>query len=253
MEQKKAVQCERRAHRRSLAMFKAAYVEHNGRLSLVTLKDISSAGVCFAGNLKVEVGENVTFCVNDGTHRGGEIAWVKDGRFGVKVKEGERIDTIPSIEGRPRSVRLPVTGKVALYTGPEEIVSVLHNVSLRGTCVTNPGILRQGQLISLNVSGQNFEMATVKWADDQRAGICFAQPMGAPILNTILDKLQNDQYALQSQDETFAFVSGAPSAQRRLAPRSTDAFAPSCEPCREALHPALEACNKGLSVNPPVF
>lgn len=171
-------------------MFKAAYIEHHEKLSFVTLRDISSSGVCFSGGNDVKVGDTVRYCIDDVQQGIGRVTWVEGGRFGVAALEGQSHAPQQPFYIRPRSVRLPLSCEVQLHAGSQNIPSILHNLSLRGTCVTNPGGLYQGQLISLEIAGECFELATVRWVKNDRVGICFARPLSAPALNALLDTLQ---------------------------------------------------------------
>jgi hypothetical protein len=184
------MQSERRSENRSLAMFKAAYIEHRGRLSLVHLRDISSSGVCFSGDVDVTIGDPITYCIDDATLCRGHVIWVQGGKFGVKAAEDAAIEPRRPAYRRPRSVRLPIDAQAWLFMGQGRVATNLHNLSLRGTCICDPGGIQPGQLLSLEIAGEIFELATVKWTRDGRAGIHFAQPLRAPAFNAILDRLQ---------------------------------------------------------------
>jgi len=183
---------ERRSEKRSIATFKSAYIEHNDRLRYVTLRDISTSGVCFSGldNTLTE-GDDIKFTIDDTGPRHGSVIWVKDDKFGVKSHEGNEFEAPRMVFRRPRSVRLPLSGEAKVFAGSQSLRTLLHNLSLRGTCVTNERNLRPGQLVSLEVGGNCFELATVKWVVEDRAGICFAQPLQALQFNHLLDRLQS--------------------------------------------------------------
>jgi hypothetical protein len=185
------VQTDRRSETRSIAVFKAAYIEHQGRLSFVTLRDISPSGVCFSGMDRVSVGDSIHYCIDGSRLKSGTVTWVGDGKFGVRVDEGAAHEMSWMMNARPRSIRLPVSGEVNLYVGTQRFQTTLHNLSLRGTCVENDGgVLKPGQLISMELAGQCFELATVKWVRQGRAGVCLAQPLGGEALNALLQRLQ---------------------------------------------------------------
>lgn len=181
---------EKRSENRSLTMFKAAYIEHEGRLTFVTLRDISSSGVCFSGLVDVAVGDRIAYCIDDGEQRTGSVIWVDGGKFGVKADDEDAHKPPRMMYRRPRSVRLPINAVARLYTGESRFETKLHNLSLRGTCISDPGDLYPGQLLSIEVAGECFELATVKWIKEGRAGVCLAQPLRAPAFNDLLHRLQ---------------------------------------------------------------
>lgn len=181
---------ERRSESRSLSMFKAAYIEREGRLSFVTLRDISCSGVCFSGVADVKVGDRISYCIDETQQKTGSVIWVEGGKFGVKADEDGAHEPSRMIYRRPRSVRLPISAQARLFTSEGYVETALHNLSLRGTCISDPGDLSAGQLLSLEIAGQCFELATVKWTKDGRAGVHFAQPLRAPDFNSLVDRLQ---------------------------------------------------------------
>jgi hypothetical protein len=50
--------------------------------------------------------------------------------------------------------------------------------------------VRRGQLLSLEVAGQSFELATVKWVEGDKAGISFAAPIPPASFRSLLAKTQ---------------------------------------------------------------
>lgn len=199
---------ERRSENRSLTMFKAAYIEHDGRLAFVTLRDISSSGVCFSGLADVNVGDRIAYCIDDGEKRNGSVIWVESGRFGVKADDESAHEPLRPMHRRPRSVRLPIHAEARVFTGVGRLETTLHNLSLRGTCISDPGGLYPGQLLSLEVAGECFELTTVKWIKGGRAGVHFAQPLRAPAFNALLDRLQNMVREESADPEQALLVAG---------------------------------------------
>lgn len=200
----KTMPTERRAEGRKSAFFKAAYIEHDGMLQFVTLRNISPSGVCFAGVNTLKTGDRLTFCFGNGGPREGTVAWTKGSLFGVKAS-----DEIGGDAGEPRNhparaVRLPLEGKATLYVGGTPSECAVHNLSLKGACISTAAPLREGQLVSLEVAGQSFELATVKWARDGKAGLRFAAPIPASAFQSLLSRAQASrpaERAIREQDE----------------------------------------------------
>ncbi|MDY7097043.1 MAG: PilZ domain-containing protein [Pseudomonadota bacterium] len=181
---------ERRAERRTISVFKAAYIETDTGVHFVTLKNISASGVCFAGYADLRIGQQITCCFDSSGVRNGEVRWVRDGEFGLAMEEAD----ILAIEARntfpPRSVRLPLEMDAKIYVQGNRFRSQVHNLSIRGACITRVHGMRPGSLVSLEISGHSFEAATVKWADGERAGIRFAQPVSGTQICEITNHLQ---------------------------------------------------------------
>jgi len=181
---------ERRAESRKSTFFKAAYIEHDGVLQFVTLKNVSESGVCFAGVSTLKTGDRLTFCFGSDEPREGVVAWTKGSLFGVKVSEGElndlnRLNTHPA-----RAVRLPIEGEATLYIDGTKGDCLVHNLSLKGACISTATPLRPGQLLSLEVAGQSFELATVKWVREDKIGVRFASPISTVAFQSLLSRVQ---------------------------------------------------------------
>lgn len=181
---------ERRAEGRKVTFFKAAYIEHDGKLDFVTLRNVSPKGVCFAGHAEVKIGDRITFCFGNEEPREGTVAWTKGIQFGVKVEGDDLGDLMHLEQYQPRAVRLPVQGEARLYVDGSRHECLVRNLSLKGACISTAAQVRPGQLLSLEVGGQSFELATVKWVQNDKAGVLFAAPIPPASFRTLLARAQ---------------------------------------------------------------
>jgi hypothetical protein len=173
-------------------MFKGAYVRNKDELHFVTLRNISESGLCFDVFPGVEVGAEIEFCFDSVEPKTGVVKWVQDGRFGVNVPEGSLL--LPHQTGaRPRTVRVPLSVKARVYIDGQRTEVSVHNLSLRGFCVDHVTGMRVGQLISIELGGHSFALATVRWLRNNRAGICLAEPVQFAQFRELVNRLQELQ------------------------------------------------------------
>jgi hypothetical protein len=181
---------DRRQEQRAISMFKTAYVRSGGDYFFVTLRNISESGLCFDAFPGVAVGAEIEFCFDSAEPRAGVVRWVRDGRFGVQVPDGNLLAAVqPRI--RPRAVRLPLALRARLYIDGERTEVAVHNLSLRGTCIDHVAGMRIGQLVSLEVGGRCFASASIRWFNNEKAGICFAEPIALHEFREFVEKLQD--------------------------------------------------------------
>lgn len=181
---------DRRKEQRVVSMFKGAYVKSGGELHFVTLRNISESGLCFDAFPGVEVGAEVTFCFDSAEPKSGVVKWVQDGRFGVSTLSDGSLLT-REMGGRPRAVRLPLSITARVYIDGRCNEVAVHNISLRGICIDHVCGMRVGQLVSIEVGGYSFELATIRWHRGGRVGICLAEPVQFRQFRDLVKRLQN--------------------------------------------------------------
>jgi len=181
---------ERRRERRGISTFRSAYVRAGGAFYFVTLRNISDSGICLEGDVDVAVGDTIEYCFDSNGERSGVVKWVEDGRFGVSAASDEVPPDGLGAAYPPRSVRLPITYTASLFVDGCSRTVELHNLSLRGACVAGMESLAPGQLVSLEIAGRSFELATVRWARAGLAGIRFAEPVETGLFRDLVRRLQ---------------------------------------------------------------
>lgn len=171
-------------------MFKGAYVRSNGQLHFVTLRNISESGICFDEFPGVEVGAEVTFCFDSAEPKTGVVKWVQNGRFGVSaLTDGSLLAA--QMGRRPRAVRLPLSITARVYVEGRCSEVAVHNISLRGICVDHVFGMHVGQLVTIEVCGHSFELATIRWHRVGRVGICLAEPVQFRQFRELVKQLQD--------------------------------------------------------------
>lgn len=181
---------DRRKEQRVVSMFKGAYVRNNDGLHFVTLRNISETGLCFDAFPGVEVGAEVEFCFDSAAPKTGVVRWVRDGRFGVSMLSDGSL--LPHEMGpRPRAVRLPLSINARVHIDGRCSHVTVHNLSLRGICVDHVSGMRVGQLLSIEVGGHSFELATIRWHRAGRVGIRLAKPIQLQQFRDLVKRLQD--------------------------------------------------------------
>lgn len=180
---------DRRKEHRAISMFKSAYVRDSSGLHFVTLRNISETGICFDTYCGVAEGTEIEFCFDATGPKTGIVKWVQDGRFGVSASPGSII--LQGLTGqKPRAVRLPLSIKARVFVEGRCSEVTIHNLSLRGVCIDYVHGMRVGQLVSVELGNRCFELATIRWHDSNRVGICFAEPIMRNDFRMIVEKTQ---------------------------------------------------------------
>jgi hypothetical protein len=67
----------------------------------------------------------------------------------------------------------------------------VHNLSLRGICVDYVFGMRVGQLVSVELGGHSFELATIRWHRAGQVGIRLDEPIRLQQFRDLVKRLQN--------------------------------------------------------------
>lgn len=180
---------ERRQQPRAMSVFKSAYVQTQGGLQFVTLRNISGSGVCMDACPGMAEGAEVEFCIDSTGMRKGTVRWVKDGLCGIAITD-DQCDETSAQPFPPRSVRLPLSVDVGLYIGGQREEGVLHNISIRGACISSAAAILAGQLVSIEVCGWYFELASVRWVKRGLFGLRFAEPIHPGVFRQLVAAIQ---------------------------------------------------------------
>lgn len=180
---------ERRQEPRARSVFKSAYVRTASGLEFVTLRNLSESGLCLDAISGVSEGDEIEFCIDDTGPRTGKIRWIKDGMCGVVANASSLADGSGALFPH-RSVRLPLSVKVALYVNGNRQAATLHNISIRGACISSPGNLVPGQLISLEIGDFSFELASIRWARHGLFGLRFAEAIHPARFRMLIEQIQ---------------------------------------------------------------
>lgn len=179
---------ERRTENRIRTVYRPAYIQSPKGPAFAIMRNISPDGACFSGQANAIVGQQISYAVGDSDPIEAEVVWIEGDNFGVR--NFETIVDLNFCSGRPyRSVRLPLQADARLYIAGERFDGVVRNVSQQGICVDNPGFLTDGQLITIEIGGLEFQAAVVKWANADRAGVRFARPLDKAVMTQVIEKL----------------------------------------------------------------
>ncbi len=180
---------ERRQEPRAKSMFKSAYVQTEGGVQFVTLRNISVSGVCLDAFPGASQGDEVEFCIDASGLRKGTVCWVKDGLCGIVTTDSDAFESTPQ-QFPQRSVRLPLSVAVKLYVDGHREDATLRNISIRGACISSRGNFVSGQLVSTEIAGFCFELASVRWVKHGLFGLGFAGPIPPAVFRKLVAKIQ---------------------------------------------------------------
>lgn len=189
---------ERRQEPRARSMFKSAYVRTSSGLEFVTLRNQSDSGLCLDAFRGVSEGEEIEFCIDDTGPRTGKVRWVKDGLCGIATDVSNAADGATQLFPH-RSVRLPISVEVVLYVNGRQQPATLHNISIRGACISSPSSFASGQLISLEIGGFCFELASIRWSRHGLFGLRFAEAIHPSRFRRLIERIQTSH--IQQCDE----------------------------------------------------
>lgn len=194
---------ERRTENRIRTVYRPAYIQSPKGPAFAIMRNISPEGACFSGQANAIVGEYITYAIGDSDPIEAEVVWIEDSNFGVRNVEA--IEDLNFCSDRPyRSVRLPLQAPVKLYVAGNRFEGIVRNVSQQGVCIDNPGFLSDGQLITIEIGGLEFQSAVVKWANAGRAGVRFATPLDKVAISQVIEKLSSPPTGPKKTSEQLA-------------------------------------------------
>lgn len=180
---------DRRNEPRKISTFKSAYVRTEQGLHFVTLRNISDSGICLDTYPGVAEGQQIEYCIDSAGPRTGIVRWVHDGRFGVSADAAES-PAIDLAAYPARSVRIPLSFSAHLFVGGRQEQVIIHNLSIRGTCISSLPGFEPGQLVSVKIADTVFELASIRWVAQGRAGVRFAAPIHPAAFRDLVARLQ---------------------------------------------------------------
>ncbi|QDH33917.1 PilZ domain-containing protein [Porphyrobacter sp. YT40] len=198
---------ERRQEPRAKSVFKSAYVRTEAGIQFVTLRNISESGVCIDAFPGVAEGQEIDFCFDSNAMHRGVVRWVGDGLCGLSTDGNGQAEVI-HLMFPPRSVRLPLSVGVQLYVDGQREQAILHNISIRGACISSRRTPAPGQLVSLGICGVHFELATVRWVRDSLFGMRFTHPVHPVVFRDLVTKIQQTSEAVLDAEETLRYAYG---------------------------------------------
>lgn len=183
-------------------VFKPAYVRAGGLVSYVTMKSLSDSGASFSGMSSLELGDSVIYCHDGLNLTEGIVCWIDGEEFRVEnLAEGSAMQAQANPAYPYRTIRIPTSYPCKIYSRGREQETRLHNLSVSGAAVNNPGYLALGELITLKIGDQSFDAVTVKWIDSARAGLRFSTRLTVrevQLLSESLQAINSDRVGLEN-------------------------------------------------------
>lgn len=180
---------ERRDGHRQQTTFMTAMVNSDRGPDVALLRNISTNGASFKGELDLRIGDTITYVAGDSDPRLAKVVWIKDGMFGVeKIEPGP--DCFTKRSTPYRSVRAPISATAKIFAMGRDHSAVVLNLSQSGACVRSEAPITRGQLVTLQMDEFTFDAAEVKWSSQGRLGLKFSNSMNVGTLSLALKRLQ---------------------------------------------------------------
>jgi hypothetical protein len=174
---------ERRADTRSkMAVYRSATLRWNGKEVLCLIRDLSAGGMMCRSLAKPAKDDRVEIEMRSGERIAGTAAWTRDGQLGIRFDQQLDISTL--LNPRTRDPRAPIQRMPRLNAGcPAALIAedVRHSVMLldlsQGGAKIEANGLREGEHVTLGITGLDARNGTVRWIKAGRAGIAFHNPI----------------------------------------------------------------------------
>jgi acylphosphatase len=183
---------DRRAHGRQIAMLRLAKVKSGKREGWAFVRNLSASGMMLELHASFELDGTVVVTLSEDQQLHGKIRWRQDASVGVEFAEPIDIEATlkkPSTRKHGQIARVPrvqMKHPVTLKAGARTIDADICDISPTGICVRTDHIFEAGRKVRLMVPQMQDIAGTVRWYDDGRVGIAFAERLSIHNLMTWL-------------------------------------------------------------------
>lgn len=189
---------ERRAHRRGVAVLKAAKLLC-GRETLCLIRNVSSGGLRADIYHPVPVGTRVVIMLTEDQPVPGKVIWANGQTMGVRFDQEIDLAGVlaalaqPPAGLRARLPRIDADAWARMRVGARVFSTRLRNISQGGACLRVHGLDSPGAVAVLSMSRFRPVQGLVRWCHDGQAGISFNQPLGLRELMHWLQSVETDR------------------------------------------------------------
>lgn len=177
---------ERRNADRHVAVMLIAKITSNDQQSICRIRDISTMGVKIETNIDLVPGQAVTLELRSDLKMEGSVRWSKGQNAGIEFdapiglsrylcRSESKIDRI-----KARAPRYSCSAEAMVFTDHGCCACQVSDLSLSGAGLTNVPArmkLKSGQTLRLMPDGLSAHHATIAWADSDKVGLKFRQPI----------------------------------------------------------------------------
>lgn len=177
-----ASQPDRRSDTRAkMSVYRSARLRWNGREGLCLIRNLSSTGMMCRSLARPAKGERIEVEMRSGDCIAGTVMWAKDGQFGVRFDQVVNVAALlnPRTQRHGQVQRMPrlsagCSATLTAESGRQD--TMLLDISQGGAKI-EAAHLREGDDLTLAVTGLDARRGTVRWTQDGHAGIAFFSPI----------------------------------------------------------------------------
>ncbi|MHA7818743.1 MAG: PilZ domain-containing protein [Erythrobacter sp.] len=183
------IHTERRSDQRYAATYRPCCLIRGQRASMGLLRNFSSNGACVETELKLKVGDEITYFWESKLNITARVAWRNGKLFGLEHIEEVEQDG----NGFPaRSVRVPCSARAVCWINGERHSASVENISLGGIRLAGLPDLQFGTLMTVCFCGLEIEAATARWSDSGAVGARFRERLTR---RQLAELLLDDQFS----------------------------------------------------------
>ncbi len=192
---------DRRSGVREITIFRPCCIESDERAQIGLIRNMSERGALIESDIEVRKGDTIRYSWESVPAIEARVAWRQGRRFGVQ-------NLVAGAPPRPRfphrSVRVPCDMVGTAWIGGEMRECWVVNVSLTGAMLFGLEELPVGKPITLEMAGEEFDNATVRWCDMGSMGLRFAEPLAPSRLMRMLNAADAQARDDRLQDGSLA-------------------------------------------------
>lgn len=174
---------ERREGRRHITVLRVAKVVRDSGDELCVIRNISDGGVMAHLYAPARIGERVSIEFKSGRALEGEVRWVRDSNAGIEFVE--KIDIMRFLAGEddvsegllPRAPRLGLGMPATVRAGIRMHAVTIHDISQGGLKFGRLPATAVGDTLVFRIAGLPPLTGTVRWCDEEHAGVAFDTPL----------------------------------------------------------------------------
>jgi len=149
------------------------------RDQLCRVRNISANGLKVNTAFPLAVGEEIRIELRNGRSVEGRIVWSSPPFAGMHFRETYNVEELLSstpLDGTTHISRLPrvrINHPVLIHAGPKMLGATIIDLSQGGAKLRLRAALSRGEQVSLSIQGLGPIKASVRWAEDDAAGVAF--------------------------------------------------------------------------------
>ena len=172
-------------------MLIAAKLRAGAREGICRIRNVSTGGMMIESRMPLRCDEAVAVELRDRPEVHGLVAWVQDGRCGIRLEAELALDDLLSVAPQrqsritrtrvARSPRMQVNCRAEVELACGRVEASLLDISQGGARLSMPLVTQRHERLLLMVPGLPMKLGVVRWSGSE-VGIAFAQPLSFDLL-----------------------------------------------------------------------